>query len=129
MSTERKRVPILNETYKSHQEQHSIYMKRRKKLLIRRLTLFFVFVTVVSFTLIKTLYTQASVLNEKQDQLKQVQAKYNQIKENQEILKENITKLQDDEYVGKYARQEYYLSDEGEIIFSIPDKEVDDSVD
>ncbi|MEN0647529.1 septum formation initiator family protein [Caldifermentibacillus hisashii] len=129
MSTERKRVPILNETYKSHQEQHSIYIKRRKKLLIRRLTLFFVFVAIVSYTLIKTLYTQASVLNEKQDQLKEVQAEYNQIKENQEILKENITKLQDDEYVGKYARQEYYLSDEGEIIFSIPDKEVDDSVD
>ncbi|MED3643423.1 septum formation initiator family protein [Caldifermentibacillus hisashii] len=126
MSTERSRVPILNETYKSHQEQHSIYIKRRKKLLIRRLTLFFVFVAIVSYTLIKTLYTQASVLNEKQDQLKEVQAEYNQIKENQEILKENITKLQDDEYVGKYARQEYYLSDEGEIIFSIPDKEVDD---
>lgn len=129
MSTERSRVPILNETYKSHQEQHSIYIKRRKKLLIRRLTLFFVFVAIVSYTLIKTLYTQASFLNEKQDQLKEVQAEYNQIKENQEILKENITKLQDDEYVGKYARQEYYLSDEGEIIFSIPDKEVDDSVD
>ncbi|CED99935.1 MULTISPECIES: FtsB family cell division protein [Bacillaceae] len=129
MSTERSRVPILNETYKSHQEQHSIYIKRRKKLLIRRLTLFFVFVAIVSYTLIKTLYTQATVLNEKQDQLKEVQAEYNQIKENQEILKENITKLQDDEYVGKYARQEYYLSDEGEIIFSIPDKEVDDSVD
>lgn len=129
MSTERSRVPILNETYKSYQEQHSIYIKRRKKLLIRRLTLFFVFVAIVSYTLIKTLYTQASVLNEKQDQLKEVQAEYNQIKENQEILKENITKLQDDEYVGKYARQEYYLSDEGEIIFSIPDKEVDDSVD
>ena len=129
MSTERSRVPILNETYKSHQEQHSIYIKRRKKLLIRRLTLFFVFVAIVSYTLIKTLYTQASVLNEKQDQLKEVQAEYNQIKENQEILKENITKLQDDEYVGKYARQEYYLSDEGEIIFSIPDKEVEDSVD
>lgn len=129
MSTERSRVPILNETYKSHQEQHSIYIKRRKKLLIRRLTLFFVFVAIVSYTLIKTLYTQASVLNEKQDQLKEVQAEYNQIKENQEILKENITKLQDAEYVGKYARQEYYLSDEGEIIFSIPDNEVDDSVD
>ncbi|KIO69426.1 hypothetical protein B4064_1271 [Caldibacillus thermoamylovorans] len=98
-------------------------------MLIRRLTLFFVFVAIVSYTLIKTLYTQATVLNEKQDQLKEVQAEYNQIKENQEILKENITKLQDDEYVGKYARQEYYLSDEGEIIFSIPDKEVDDSVD
>ena len=91
--------------------------------------MFFVFVAIVSYTLIKTLYTQATVLNEKQDQLKEVQAEYNQIKENQEILKENITKLQDDEYVGKYARQEYYLSDEGEIIFSIPDKEVDDSVD
>lgn len=129
MSTERNRVPILNETYKSHQEQHSIYIKRRKKLLIRRLTLFFIFVAIVFFILIKTLYTQASVLNEKQDQLKEVQTKYNKIKEDQEILKENITKLQDDEYLGKYARQEYYLSDEGEIIFSIPDKEVEDSVD
>jgi cell division protein DivIC len=83
----------------------------------------------ISFTLVKTLYSQSSVLNEKQDQLKEIQAEYNQIKENQKILKEEITKLQNDEYIGKYARQEYYLSDDGEVIFTIPDKEADESVD
>lgn len=129
MSVNPHKVPILNQTYVNHQEQQSIYMKRRKKLLIRRLTVFFVFVVLISFTLVKTLYSQSSVLNEKQDQLKEIQAEYNQIKENQKILKEEITKLQNDEYIGKYARQEYYLSDDGEVIFTIPDKEADESVD
>ncbi|RKJ59809.1 septum formation initiator, partial [Butyricicoccus sp. 1XD8-22] len=45
-------------------------------------------------------------------------------KEQQEMLNLQIAKLEDDEYLAKLARKEYFLSEEGEIIFTIPkDKE------
>lgn len=120
MSVDKNRVPILNQSYLNYQEQQSIYAKRKKKMLIRRLTVFFVFVAIILFVFIQAFVTQSQTLTEKEEQLKDVQAQYKELKENQKILKEEITKLQDDEYIGKYARQEYYLSDDGEIIFSVP---------
>jgi len=35
-------------------------------------------------------------------------------------------KLQDEEYIGKFARKEYFLSGENEIIFAPPDEEEDE---
>ncbi|WP_033826386.1 FtsB family cell division protein [Bacillus andreraoultii] len=122
MSVDKNRVPILNQSYLNYQEQQSIYAKRKKKMLIRRLTVFFVFVAIILFVFIQALVTQSQTLTEKETKLKEVQAQYKELKENQKILKEEITKLQDDEYIGKYARQEYYLSDDGEIIFSVPEQ-------
>ena len=37
------------------------------------------------------------------------------------MLKLQISKLNDDEYIGKLLRKEYFLSEEGEIIFTLPD--------
>ena len=41
----------------------------------------------------------------------------------QMILENEIVKLNDDEYIAKLARSEYFLSDKGEIIFNIPEPE------
>ena len=38
------------------------------------------------------------------------------------LLKDEIVKLNDDEYIGKLARKEYFLSDDNEIIFTLPEK-------
>ena len=45
------------------------------------------------------------------------------MKEEQDTLNLKIKQLQDDEYIAKLLRKEYYLSEKGEIIFIIPDKE------
>lgn len=39
----------------------------------------------------------------------------------QENLQNEVKKLQDDEYIAKLARSQYYLSKEGEIVFSFPE--------
>ncbi|MBO1910044.1 septum formation initiator family protein, partial [Microvirga sp. 3-52] len=44
----------------------------------------------------------------------------------QEMLMNQLAKLEDDEYIAKLARQEYFLSDDNEIIFSMPNKKVED---
>ena len=38
----------------------------------------------------------------------------------QELLNLQIAKLEDDEYIAKLARKEFFLSEEGEIIFTMP---------
>ena len=51
------------------------------------------------------------------------------VQEQKQMLELQIAKLQDDEYIAKIARKEYFLSEEGEIIFTIPkesDKKDDD---
>lgn len=37
------------------------------------------------------------------------------------LLKDEVVKLNDDEYIAKLARSEYFLSQDGEIIFNIPE--------
>lgn len=72
---------------------------------------------------------QEEMLRTKNEQLKTTEAELEKMKEHQRALQEEIMKLQDEEYIGKYARQEYFLSDDGEIIFSIPNEEDEQDAD
>ncbi|NCU17736.1 FtsB family cell division protein [Pallidibacillus pasinlerensis] len=130
MSGKNKRIPIINQSYMNKQNQQKLVARRKKKLLIRRLTVFSIFacIVIISFTL--TLKFQKETLSDKQKQLDELQVQSEKLEKEKKILQDEITKLQDDEYIGKYVRQEYYLSDEGEIIFTVPeDDQSDESVD
>nr|WP_255731563.1 septum formation initiator family protein [Solibacillus sp. MA9] len=60
-------------------------------------------------------------LADKQIKKAEVNAQLEESLEKQEMLNLQITKLEDDEYIAKLARKEFFLSEEGEIIFTIPD--------
>jgi cell division protein DivIC len=126
MSSNNKRVPIVNQSYMNEKKEQKLIERRKKKGLIRRLTVFSIFacIVIVSFTL--TLKLQRETLNEKQSKLNDLQVQSEELEQEKKTLQHEIKKLQDDEYIGKYVRQEYYLSDEGEVIFTIPDEEKED---
>ena len=63
---------------------------------------------------------QNARLAEKEEEKRQVQDELATVKEQQEMLKLQIMKLEDDDYISKLARKEYFLSEDGEIIFTIP---------
>ncbi len=88
----------------------------------RRLAAFFVIALFVIGFLGKTLMNQNERLEEKQQILKEREEELVEVIETQELLKLQIAKLDDDEYIAKLARKEYFLSEQGEIIFTIPDK-------
>lgn len=44
-----------------------------------------------------------------------------ELKEKEEELEGTVTKLQDPDYVARYAREKYLFSKDGEIIIRIPD--------
>lgn len=62
------------------------------------------------------------MLDQKVAQKKQLEKQLTELKNQQQILKDDIVKLNDDDYIAKLARKEYFLSDKNEIIFNLPDK-------
>ena len=105
-------------------------MKQRQKVLSRRrLAVFFVVAAAVCIVLVSTMVSQNARLAEKEAQITKVQEALMTVQEQKQMLELQIAKLQDDEYIAKLARKEYFLSEEGEIIFTIPkesDKKEDD---
>ena len=112
----------IQTTYVKQQEYAEIASAGKRKLLVRRLSMFLVLAAVISYLMISSFISQSSTLKRKSAKrsnlitigsLKET-ARYSRMK--------NIVKLNDDEYIAKLARKEYFLSEKNEIIFNIPDE-------
>lgn len=86
----------------------------------RRLAVFFIFATIVIAGLVKANMVQNERLAAKEESKAAVTEKLDEAMQRQELLNLQIAKLEDDEYIAKLARKEFFLSEEGEIIFTIP---------
>ena len=116
-------ITKLQTNYALKKEESQISIARRKKGLYRRLTVFFVFAVAVAYLMISTIISQNSALANKTDEKAQLKKELVALKTDEVLLKEEIVKLNDDEYIAKLARKEYFLSDDNEIIFTLPETE------
>lgn len=92
---------------------------RQKTLLKRRLLVFGMISFIVFSNLGFKLYqdkVRLATLTEKKAELDLI---LREMEKEQVELEEEIKKLNDDDYIEKYARKEFFLSKEGEIIFII----------
>ncbi|MEO4055543.1 septum formation initiator family protein [Solibacillus sp. CAU 1738] len=89
----------------------------------RRMLAFFAVASVVIVLLSTMVMKQNERLAVKEQKKETVIAELENVKETQEMLNLQITKLEDDDYIAKLARKEYFMSEEGEIIFTIPKEE------
>lgn len=53
----------------------------------------------------------------------ELEAKYNNLLDDEEKLEGQVVKLQDAEYVAKYAREKYLFTKDGEYIIDLEDEE------
>lgn len=109
--------PLDNEFVRSNPNA-----KKAKKavLLRRRLAIFFLIAVASIIGLAQFSSMQSERLADKQIKKAEVEAILEESLEKQEMLNLQIAKLEDDEYIAKLARKEFFLSEEGEIIFTIP---------
>ncbi|MBD8028551.1 septum formation initiator family protein [Ureibacillus sp. Re31] len=124
---QQKNVRTLENDYVRSSDSKAQYKKRQKILFRRRIFVFGLLATVTLVLLVSSYITQNNRLEEKQKQKDEIVAKLDSVKEQQDTLKLQIAKLEDDEYIAKLARKEYFLSDDGEIIFTIPDEDESDN--
>ncbi|MEB2631697.1 septum formation initiator family protein [Peribacillus frigoritolerans] len=121
MSSLRKRkVAKIENPYVAQQEKKVQTVEKKKRGLMRRLTLYSVFAAVFLIFAVSTLITQNVALDEKVQQKQELKGKLAGLKKDETLLKEEIVKLNDDDYIAKIARRDYFLSEKGEIIFTLP---------
>ena len=73
-----------------------------------------------------TIYAQTQTIAGKEELREEALLKLEEVEKQQSQLEEQILLLNDEEYLAKLARKDYFLSDEGEIIFTTPNTEKKD---
>lgn len=125
-ASKRKIVTSLETNYMKQQEQSLKKQARRKKLFVRRMTIFVVLTLTLSYLSISTLISRNSLLQAKEKEKAKLVKQLSALEQEQASLENEVVKLHDKEYINKLARSEYFLSDDGDIIFNIPEKKEDD---
>lgn len=134
MKRERKQeqqgVTPLQNDYTRAAEIEGARKKAHHIRLYRRLAVFGLVVLLTSIWLGSTIYAQSQTISGKEQLHEEKLVELEEVQKQQAKLEEQIRLLNDDDYVSKLARKDYFLSDEGEIIFTLPndaDKSKEDS--
>ena len=96
-------------------------VKKKKAKMKCCLCLFMPICAVVLTTVFVSIGSYWLQIAEKYQEKKQLETEIIALKEEEEELKVDVEKLQDPDYVARYAREKYMYSKDGEIILRLPD--------
>lgn len=105
------------------QEGDSLAKKRSNKKAKRRIFLFFIIFGSIIGSLSYSFFSNIDKIMKINEEKKALNNKLSDLKEEEEVLNSDIKRLQDPDYVARYAREKYLYSKEGELIIRIPDDE------
>lgn len=94
--------------------------KKNKKAKIR-IFLFFLLFGSVTIYLGYNFFSNINMILEINREKQELQNKLASLQDEEENLNSDIKKLEDPEYVARYAREKYMYSKDGELIIRIPD--------
>lgn len=97
--------------------------KKINKKARTRIILFFLIFGSIMASLSYSFFSNVSKIIEIKNEKKALNDKIASLKEEQEKLNLDLKKLEDPEYVARYAREKYMYSKDGEIIIRLPDDE------
>ena len=95
--------------------------KCNKKAKIRIMLFFVFFGSVIGYLSYGFFSNVSKILTIREEKLL-LESKLASLQSEEEELNSDIKKLEDPEYVAKYAREKYMYSKDGELIIRIPDK-------
>ncbi|ANU09309.1 cell division initiation protein [Planococcus antarcticus DSM 14505] len=123
---EKREVTSIRNDYVRSVEVEGERKKAHRVRLFRRLTVFGLLVLMTTIWVGSTIYAQTQTISEKEQLREETLLKLEEVEKQQSQLGEQILLLNDEEYLAKLARKDYFLSDEGEIIFTTPHDEKKD---
>ncbi|WP_337983061.1 FtsB family cell division protein [Lysinibacillus sp. C5.1] len=120
---EQKNYTKLDNDYVRNTDKAINRKVQSRKRKMRRIVFFAIAPVVIIAFLLNILAHQSETLATKEKEKEEANQHLMKVKEEQDSLNLKIKQLEDDEYIAKLLRKEYFLSEEGEIIFIMPDKE------
>ena len=93
----------------------------KRKQVKRNFAIISLIYLVLGFLLIQTVVKTAYELYTKSNEKRKFQVELAELKDKEDELKGQVNKLQDPDYIARYARDKYLYSKDGEIIIRIPD--------
>lgn len=94
-------------------------MKRISRKTKFRVTFLFLGIIISLVVFVSSAFSYFSQYVKTNDEINTLKLSYDEKLEDEEVLKEEINKLQDPEYMARYAREKYLYSKKGEIIIKI----------
>jgi len=116
------KVASIHNEYVSSLQQKVDRKKAHKIRLYRRLTVLAIAAILILGVMTHTFFDQKKLLALKKQEHEEMLVELKELEKEQDYLTDQIAKLNDDDYIGKLARHEYFLSDKNEVIFSMPNK-------
>ena len=97
--------------------------KRKVKKKARRIATFgFISIVLILF-IVATLGKIFIDIVDKYNEKKELENKLVVLKEKKKELENDVSKLEDPEYLARYAREKYFYSKDGELILRIPEED------
>lgn len=115
-----RKITALHQNYNQAEIKKQQDLKKKRLGLYRRLVFIGLLALGIGYTIGSVLLSQSEILNEKMNEKIKLEKELSSLKEQEKDYRAEIVKLNDEEYVAKVARSEYFLSEEGEIIFKLP---------
>ncbi|MCY7570889.1 FtsB family cell division protein [Bacillus pumilus] len=122
MNKRKRNIAQIQNDYQKQMEQQAQRLKRKRRGLLRRLTVFGVIVLMFAVLVTSALWSQSSSLKEKEEKKIALEKELKQLQTKQEDIFDEIKKLKSKEYVLELARRDYYMSKKGEKIFDVGNK-------
>jgi len=122
LNNRKRNIAQIQNDYQKQMEQQAQRLKRKRRGLLRRLTVFGVIVLMFAVLVTSALWSQSSSLKEKEEKKVALEKELKQLKTKQEDISDEIKKLKSKEYVLELARRDYYMSKKGEKIFDVGNK-------
>lgn len=113
--TQLKNEYTKTKTVQAHRENK--FRKQRKRRIASIAVISGLFIAGLSMNLVKN----TQLISDLDAQKVAAAEELDHVEATQENLQNEVKKLQDDDYIAKLARSQYYLSKEGEIVFSFPE--------
>lgn len=113
-------VSVIHNDFVTSKELSDKMRSKRRRGLIRRLMAFFILLSLAVGSLYSVIRTQEQKLSTIEQKKLQTEKSLVQVTNQQKDLNRQIKLLNNKEYIGELARQKYFMSKKGEIIFASP---------
>lgn len=120
-----RKVQNIGNQYTSQKNAKKRHHEQRKRIVKKRVMVFGGLLLAIIVVLLLMVFAQIKSNNEASNERQAKEEEYQKLQDKEIELKEQLNNLNDPSYIEKVARDEYYLSNDGEIIFKLPEDQPD----